>query len=181
MQGGGGEEWVQQRKCILVKGLISFFNPKEFHLSSHQPQSRSVLCWSSLGSVRINLLKTVLDGSATLCEICKPCAKLRLVQTTGEGKNLPSACRASPAWFVLCLTPGSLFFPAALIKAWWRQWRPNWLQSRICYSPYCWAAEHLFQIPPKDTQPEGWFPECFWCWALEDSLYVSLWEWKQMQ
>lgn len=51
-----------------------------------------------LGSVKIYLFKTVSDGSATcLCNICKPCAKLRLVQTTEEVKELPSVRRASPA------------------------------------------------------------------------------------
>ena len=50
-----------------------------------------------LGSVWIYLLKTVSDGSATLCKICKPCAKLKLVQTTREVENLTSARRVAPA------------------------------------------------------------------------------------
>ena len=46
------------------------------------------------------------------CARCVNCAKLRLVQTTGEVEKLPSACRAAPAHVVLCLTSGSLFRPA---------------------------------------------------------------------
>jgi len=49
-----------------------------------------------LGSVRIYLFKmSWMAQPPCLCKICKPCAKLRLVQTTKEVKELPSARRAS--------------------------------------------------------------------------------------
>lgn len=89
----------------LIKGLTSFSVPKKFHLSSHPPAAEwKHVVLEQLGSVWISFFKTVLDGSATLCKICKPCAKLRLVQTTRKVAKLPSAYRASPAEFVLCVT-----------------------------------------------------------------------------
>ena len=76
-----------------------------------------------------------------MCKMCKLCAKLRLVQTTREVEKLPSACRAAPAYIVLCLTSGLLFCPATpllhLVKKGSAKMAPGWFVSETwnCSSP----------------------------------------------
>ena len=65
--------------------------------------------------------------------MCKLCAKLSLVQTTGDVEKLPSACRVAPAYIVLCLTSGLLFCPATpllqLVKKGSAKMAPGWFVS----------------------------------------------------
>lgn len=130
---------------------------------------RKRIVLEQLGSVWIYLLKTVSDGSATLCKICKPCAKLRLVQTTRGVEGLPSACLicalSNP---MISLFPSSDFLTPCEV-----------VLSRLapvackCTRPRCVSstAKSMFQLPPNDG---GWLPQCFWCQALEDfSLYLT--------